>query len=796
MSGGVSASGADTFNIGAGATGTLASRSFTIDHNSNGTKSLTVTVNVGNTSTTTFGTPGSLSVPVTLPRIARVPSKPARPTTSEVTSSGFRATLGSAPASNGASIIEYGWQVQNVDTSDTSDHTTSGRTYYTGIRSANTRYRVRVRARNSVGWGSYSDWSTTIRTKVEAPVSATNVQTSRVNDNRVNITWTRRASTAAPVTSQRVQRRAYTVANPVWGSWSNVATVSGTATSFTDTTTQPNTAYQWRIQAVNESGNAVSGGEKDTEIRMTPAAPTGVTAKKLASGDIQVSFKNASPYVPDVRYTIQDNPGGTGWVTVGTRTSDSQPFVHADPNAAVSHQYRVRIEDTRYNLLASAWSGLSNVVQLLAPPLAPTLLAPTGTVDRDKSVRYRWRHNSVDTTDQTQVEIQVWDPRYPNNPGKYFRQTSEEELEDLAAVGVSLTMEWSARTKGAHADFGPWSPRQAFKTASLPEVVIQSPELTLDQSQVEVVWEYQNADASGQSRWEAQLLDAEENVLATGAGNGTASSYRFSYILQDATEYTVMVRARAGSGLWSEWDTTTFTTDFPLPYLAEAMPEWDLETGSVSITFDIDDTSPDELAPDSVDVQRDDGDGWVTIAAGLDPETSMVDYTPRLGEVRYRVISRTDLPTARLGPETVIEWEHGTADPIYVNGGTEFDVVCTAIGHEVSDAPDIEQALQEWAGWPKATAVFGEGESYTVQFQGNIFPHMPEGRSTREEWHDLLLQRGIVCYRDCQGRKVYGLLGLNFSTASSVTRLSVTVDQTEFIEGVPDAAPAPEGDGD
>src|SRR5690625_2123746 len=60
MSNGVSASGSDTFSIGAGSTGTLASRSFTVAHNANGTKSLTVTINVGNTSTSTFGTPGSL----------------------------------------------------------------------------------------------------------------------------------------------------------------------------------------------------------------------------------------------------------------------------------------------------------------------------------------------------------------------------------------------------------------------------------------------------------------------------------------------------------------------------------------------------------------------------------------------------------------------------------------------------------------------------------------------------------------------------------------------------------------
>src|SRR5690625_4628284 len=70
MSNGVSASGSNTFSIGAGSTGTLASRTFNVSHNADGNKTIAVTVNVGNTSTTTFGTPGSLTVSgIKLPRI-------------------------------------------------------------------------------------------------------------------------------------------------------------------------------------------------------------------------------------------------------------------------------------------------------------------------------------------------------------------------------------------------------------------------------------------------------------------------------------------------------------------------------------------------------------------------------------------------------------------------------------------------------------------------------------------------------------------------------------------------------
>src|SRR5699024_6119449 len=190
-----------------------------------GTRPLTATFTLGPTGTSRFGSGGSVSVKFNVNRIPQVPSKPSRSSASSITSSSAKITW-SAPASNGARMEDYQMRIAGVDVANTG----TTRTHIFRGLSPNTSYVARVRAKNSAGWGDYSaDRSFT--TKVASPTAPTNVSASRVNDGRHTITWTRRSSSAAPYSSQRVQRRRWV--NGAWGNWSTVATVSGTTTSYT-----------------------------------------------------------------------------------------------------------------------------------------------------------------------------------------------------------------------------------------------------------------------------------------------------------------------------------------------------------------------------------------------------------------------------------------------------------------------------------------------------------------------------------------------------------------------------------
>lgn len=751
----------------------VVSHDHTVPHRADGTRPLTATFTLGPTGTSRFGSGGTVSVSFNVDRIAQVPSKPATPTVSNITSSGSRISW-SAPASNGAAIEEYQWEVANSAGTRVDSGNTTSRSASHSSRAPNTDYQARVRAKNAAGWGPWSNFRS-FTTKVASPDAPTNVDASRVNDGRATVTWTRRATSGAPYDSQRVQRRYWV--NGAWSGWSTIATISGTATSYTDTSISANNSYSYRIQAVNSSGSAVSD-PLSPGMRTTPAAPTNVAAVKRGA-DIRVTFENSFPLDTSIRHDVQDNPGGSGWVTVGS-ISDGGEFTHNEVNPAVSHQYRVRTVSTVTPQLTGPWSTASNVVQLLAPPLAPSLVGPLGVADRDAPVRLEFEHNPVDTTDQTAGQVR-WRPA----GGSWTTvSTGTDPFYDLPAPGTSGTFEWQARTRGEHASFGPWSPTWSFDAVSRPEVVIQSPQGTSDQSQAEVEWNYQNADGSGQSRWEAQLLDTEGSVLATGSGSNTATSHLFPTVLEDGTEYTVRVRARAGSGLWSEWDTSTFVTDFPLPYPVEVLPEWDHETGSVSITFQVDDSDATETVPDSVDVQRDDGDGWITIATGLDPETSIVDHTPRLAEIRYRTISRTTLPTARTGPETVTEPPRGLW-PVFLNGGPDLgDVLAIYDNTKLAFGRGRAKTRRIWAGrdWP--TTKWGQARSKTVALTATISPESPG--ATVADVEALEDVPSVVCVRDILGHKIFVTIDDVDSDVERDGRWNVSIPMTRehYIEGV------------
>src|SRR5690625_4104149 len=84
----------------------VVSHDHTVPHRADGTRPLTATFTLGPTGTSRFGSGGTVSVSFNIDRIAQPPSKPSRPSLSNITDSGVRASW-SAPASNGAAIDDY-----------------------------------------------------------------------------------------------------------------------------------------------------------------------------------------------------------------------------------------------------------------------------------------------------------------------------------------------------------------------------------------------------------------------------------------------------------------------------------------------------------------------------------------------------------------------------------------------------------------------------------------------------------------------------------------------------------------
>lgn len=897
------------------------------------------------------------------------------------------------PSTNGSAIDRYHVRVERGGSLVQGTNTGGNDRNHTFTRlDANTRFGVRVRARNSAGWGGWSSFGY-FTTDMVRPNTQTNLSANRVNDNRVTLSWTRRSTSGGPYSRQRIRRRVN------GGTWQNLAAVSAGATSYTDNTTGYSNRYEYAIRAENSAGN--SSFAYSNQVYMRPRGPVGtITAQKTSSNNIRVSWPaSSSDYTAG--YRIYGSADGGSFSLLGSTSSTS--WTHLDPDPSVTHTYQ--ISATRGSLEGNR-SLSSNTVQLQAPPLAPTLLDPGDgeTLSNVEDVTFSWRHNPVDTTDQTEYELAY---RIDGGEVTVLSGTTAQSR-TIPALEYSAEITWNVRTRGDDPAFGPWVAANTFSLASIPVAVITSPsEDDLNAAHVSVEWEYSNDDAADQVMWQVELL-SEGSLIEQNADSTVGSTFTFDARLEDATEYTIRVRVRASTGMWSDWDSVVFTTDFPLPVTITPELEWDRSVGAVMVTLateelesfahdwtgepgsststreglsgsltnlitnprgrttpgtvvvrsdvpvdeamlyddpttspdtdlsvvwagvpgesvadltapapvgfsafsgsvvyystthdavavyrpttissaattvltatagdsgtlvvdylDIsgspqfirvsgavsdgrifqgsaepgewtafhlgfnatggdvtleaqnrsgagstvytrwavidgtdayegpwwDGDTPDQAVPDAVDVERRDAGGeWVMIGSGLDPYTSIIDPTPRLGEVEYRVVSRTALPSESVGPVVMIEWDRRRSDPsVFVSGGEAMEVVCTAQGGSRSNTPAIEQSSVRFAGQSRPTAVFGAGEEHEVAFTGKIVHTSDHSLSLREDWEELLRQFSIVCYRDALGVKVYGLLSVEFSLDGVVEQVSLRVQQMRYIEGVERVADA------
>lgn len=116
-----------------------------------------ISFTMGATNTQTLGGPTTLNVTITRSSGASVPGAPTAGSNSSITKNSFVHSFGAPGSNGGASINQYQVQVSpnSSFTATTTLTVTSPSAKFTGL-SSDTRYYVRARAHNSVGWGPWS----------------------------------------------------------------------------------------------------------------------------------------------------------------------------------------------------------------------------------------------------------------------------------------------------------------------------------------------------------------------------------------------------------------------------------------------------------------------------------------------------------------------------------------------------------------------------------------------------------------------------------------------------------------
>lgn len=521
--------------------------------------SQTVTLNMGATGTSGMGGPTSFSVAIDR---STVPGVPGTPTVSNITTDQATLTWG-ASSGGGLGVDRYGIYIA-TDSGFANQifgvWSDAEETYRlpAGTLTAGGQFFARIRAENANGTGGYSG----IRSFWTLPAAPSSLAVERISDSQQKLTWTRNSPQSGVV----VQR------STDGGSWHQVASPNGsTLSTFTDTTTTGGHEYRYRVAAKGPGGTSSYSGT--VTVYTTPAVPSAPSAVRVGTDDIRVSVTMGGY---GTHLDIQDD----GVDAVTALAKSSLPWMHVDPNPATPHRYRARARVASGGVgsttLYSAWSGYSNVVQLLAAPNAPVSLAPNGAVRAsDADVVFSWVHNPVDSSEQTAYEVRH---RAPGGAWTTVSGTTAESVPVALPVG---DVEWEARTKGAHPDWSPWSATAVFEVIDRPGVAIIQPDTTWDASTVPVEWTWFQAQSHPQSGWELELLSGGV-VVESRQGDGATTEVTLN---TRAAEGSYMLRVRAATGdVWSDWTETVFEVAFIPPAPPVLAGVWDESQGGVLLT--------------------------------------------------------------------------------------------------------------------------------------------------------------------------------------------------------------------
>lgn len=612
--------------------------------------------------------------------------------------------------------------------------------------------------------------STTIPAKVlgvpDAPVMGA---ITRVSDTRHDVAWTNTNPTDAnkPYQSILFQR-----SSDSGSTWTTVATLGSTATSYSDTTTTVNQKYRYRTVSQNTGGQGRATSTGD--IYTTPKAPTSASAARSGS-DIVVSWTNTATYRSGYRILASQAGGAyTVLATVGSAVATS--YTHSAP-AASTWSYQVQsYQVSQSNNLYSASSPATNTVQLLAPPNAPSLLSPDGSVvAAGENLAVTWQHNPTDASPQTQYQLRY---RTSTDGGAtWSAYTTPAIVTSATSSGVipsaSVTsglLQWQVCTKGNHATFSPWSASAQLTVSGRPSVTITAPGSSVTSSSITASWTTFDPEGDAQTSAVVTLLDAAGSVTLWSKTVTTSTSVTVSG-LNNSTSYVLRVRALAG-GLWSTDASQSFSVTFARPPQPTLTVVWQGDTGSALITI----TNPAGTpAAVSNNIYAD----GVLVASDVGVSGTWVDPTPSLSGVVYTAEAMSSLPSSRMSDPVTLAVPSGAG--IHFNGGGDtWPLHCALVqaGASLTDTPGIDVVLQQFAGDARPTPTWGPLQTFERTISGLTWHNTIA--QAREDWDDLVRYPGLVCVRTARDTR-YGVLS-SFSLSHrgpEWSTVSITFIETE-----------------
>jgi hypothetical protein len=439
---------------------------------------------------------------------------------------------------------------------------------------------------------------------ITAPNTPTGLTVSRNSDTSQTIEWNRTADENQPISGFKVYRY-----DNITGSYYWKTTITGTWTnngsnSYTDTTTRSNRYYKYKVYAYNDAGNS-SYSNEDT-INTTPTEPSSVIATRV-SGNVEVEWNDnatTDEYYKVQRNTSSDNITWAGY-SILTSTHPANSEAYTDTSPANYNQYKISCTCSNPSLESAEVE--SNVVVILQPPDAPTLLTPDVEVyDASDAKVFSWQHNPNDGSAQTKFSLQYKIVGAGSWTGLYTGEITSNNYISIPGSTFSNgnDYEWQVKTWGDATTGGTysdgssdWSTTATFTATTRPTATITDPTAVsnYEYSTLTVTWSYSQGESNNQTQYICKLYDSSDNLLESSGtvtdvvASGSSGSHLFTYILSNTTTYKATVQVKESSGLWSEETEVEFDTEFLQP----TKPSLELTFNNNNASMSVDITNPD-----------------------------------------------------------------------------------------------------------------------------------------------------------------------------------------------------------
>jgi predicted phage tail protein len=227
--------------------------------------------------------------------------------------------------------------------------------------SANTAYYYRIRTTNASGDSAYSGVSG--GSTLPAPPAAPNsFAAAAVSGRSVQLTWQDNSSNE---TGFEVLRLA-----PQAGGYELIATTGSNAVGYLDSVgVAGNTAYSYRVRAVNAGGGSAYASASVTTPPDPPAPPTGLVGLALSHTQVRLTWSDASDN--ETGFRIQRRTGAAAFETVTTTGPNVLEYVNGGLTEGVAYTYRVVAVNSQGD------STPSSEVTVITRPQSPGNLVAT-----------------------------------------------------------------------------------------------------------------------------------------------------------------------------------------------------------------------------------------------------------------------------------------------------------------------------------------------------------------------------------------------------------------------------------